>query len=154
MPIPPSHPSIRLMKCDSVEAVLRLVAEGVREVLGVREKDVMLRMSKLPERIYALYVVGTNVIVLNREAFLKLPEELSGDKGLINSYTYFILLHEYLHLLGVLDEWRVYEYARRVCTEQLGRFHPATLLSMRGPPAPPPRALRTLLREQMICFER
>ncbi|RLF05838.1 MAG: hypothetical protein DRK00_03320 [Thermoprotei archaeon] len=152
MPIPPSHHSVRLLECSSIASILRLVTEGVSRVLGVRKRDVRLRVEKLPRSVYALHILGTNIIVLNEEALRRLPDELSGDKVLVNSYTYFILLHEYLHLLGIVDERQVYEYARKVCKELLGRYHPATLLTMHGPPAPPPRALKSLLRSRMLFY--
>ncbi|RLE94350.1 MAG: hypothetical protein DRJ96_09450 [Thermoprotei archaeon] len=150
MPIPPSHHSVRLLRCNSVTSILRLVAEGVSKVLGVKGRAVELRMKNLPRNVYALHLLGTNIIVLNEEALHRLSEELSGDRALINSYTYFILLHEYLHLLGIVDEAQVYKYAYKICKELLGRYHPATLLSMHGPPAPPPRALKSLLKMQML----
>jgi hypothetical protein len=49
----------------------------------------------------------------------------------VNSYIFLILLHEYLHSLGVLDEGEVAALSMKVIREALGEDHPAYKMAPR-----------------------
>jgi hypothetical protein len=72
-------------------------------VLKERRGGLMLYLANLPPQIGALHQVGSNSIVLNR-LVLKAIESLAKSRRELNSFIYTILLHEYLHSLGYIDE--------------------------------------------------
>ncbi len=51
----------------------------------------------------------------------------------INSYVYSILLHEYLHALGYVEERDVRRLVYDVSLETFGPEHPATQIASKGP---------------------
>jgi hypothetical protein len=56
----------------------------------------------------------------------------STDKRVYNAYCFHLLLHEYLHALGYLDEEEVRDLVHEVCSLALGKDHPATIMAERG----------------------
>ncbi|KPV63844.1 MAG: hypothetical protein AOA66_0573 [Candidatus Bathyarchaeota archaeon BA2] len=80
--------------------------------------------------IGAFHPVGSNIIVMNR-APLKVAVK-NTDKTTFNSYCFHLLLHEYLHSLGYIDENNVKELTQEVCMLALGKAHPATVMAERG----------------------
>ena len=78
----------------------------------------------------AFHLVGSNIIVIN-----KAPLEVasrSTEKKVYNAYCFHLLLHEYLHSLGYLDESEVRELTQEVFMLALGKAHPATVMAERG----------------------
>ncbi|MFQ6085689.1 MAG: hypothetical protein ACE5OY_05440 [Candidatus Bathyarchaeia archaeon] len=123
----------RLGNCTSFKEIFGIVKEAVKRELGLARGGLMLGLSDLPaagERfVGGLYPVGSNIIVLNR-----IPLEMLSNTTdeLFNSYCFYVLLHEYIHTLGVLNERQVSELTYRVCRNALGPSHPATRISLMG----------------------
>jgi len=78
----------------------------------------------------AFHPVGSNIIVMNKVP-LKMASR-STEKRVYNAYCFHMLLHEYLHSLGYLDESEVRELTQEVCMLALGKAHPATVMAERG----------------------
>jgi hypothetical protein len=95
--------------------------------LGVHRVGLMLYLGDLPIRVGGFHPLGTNEIVINRR-LVKTPLE-DGDKA--NIFT--LLLHEYLHSLGYLDEGEVRSLTYRISAENFGRDHPVTRAAVLGP---------------------
>jgi hypothetical protein len=94
----------------------------------------MLGLANLGMRrgyfIGAFHPVGSNIIVMNKaplEVALK-----STDKQVYNAYCFHLLLHEYLHSLGYVNEETVRELTHEVCRLALGNDNPATIMAERG----------------------
>jgi len=87
--------------------------------------------------IGAFHPVGSNIIVMNK-APLKIAMEKT-EKKIYNSHCFLLLLHEYLHSLGYLDEERVRELTEEVCQLALGEGFPATIMAKKGVTAYFPR---------------
>jgi hypothetical protein len=51
----------------------------------------------------------------------------------INAFVYSILLHEYLHSLGVIDESEVRRLVNEISLKTFGPDHPASQIAARGP---------------------
>lgn len=80
--------------------------------------------------IGAFHPVGSNIIVMNK-APLKIAMEKT-EKRIYNSYCFLLLLHEYLHSLGYLDEEKVRELTAEVCELAFGNRHPVTVMAKNG----------------------
>ena len=114
--------------------VFELVKKSAERSLGLRRAGLMLYLAKLPKHIGAYHTMGTNGIVMNRTILDMITH---GAKSLreINSYVYSILLHEYLHALGYMEERDVRKLVYDVSLETFGPDHPATQIASRGPGA-------------------
>jgi hypothetical protein len=114
--------------------VFELVKKSAERSLGRRRAGLMLYLAKLPKHIGAYHTIGTNGIVMNRTL---LDMVTHGARSLreINSYVYSILLHEYLHALGYIEEKDVRRLVYDVSLEAFGANHPATQIASKGPGA-------------------
>jgi len=78
----------------------------------------------------AFHLIGSNIIVMNR-----VPLETAlrtAENKVYNAYCFHLLLHEYLHSLGYMDEEEVRELTEEICRSALGDTHPATVMAERG----------------------
>ena len=120
--------------CEDFGDVFQLVKKSAERSLGQRRAGLMLYLARLPKHIGAFHTVGTNGIVMNRNT---LDVITHGARSLreINSYVYSILLHEYLHALGYIEERDVRKLVYDVSFETFGPDHPATQIASKGPGA-------------------
>jgi hypothetical protein len=87
----------------------------------------MLLLGNLPMNVGAFHPMGTNEIVLNRRLF-------KSKTGMSErSHVFAILLHEYLHTLGIEDESQVRRLTYRVCLDNFGRSSPVVDAALTGP---------------------
>jgi hypothetical protein len=112
------------------EAIFRLVKRVVEERLGIRRAGLMLIIADAPTGVLAYHEVGSNAIVLNRR---HLEPWLAGkSREDANSYIFVLLLHEYLHSLGILDEGEVRRLVKTLVNSYLGPEHMATKIARGG----------------------
>jgi len=100
-----------LDECKDLSDVFAVVKKAVEDILGQRRAGLMLGFGDLPMSIAAFYVVGSNIIVMNENLYYKVLEE-SPDT--INTWSFRILLHEYLHSLGYKREIEVRMLVREI----------------------------------------
>jgi len=124
----------RLDECDSLGDVFELVKESVKRFLNRQRAGLMLGLADLGMRrgyfIGAFHPLNSNIIVMNKR-----PLELAlrtTDKQVFNAYCFHLLLHEYLHSLGYVNEGDVKKLTYEVCELAFGRAHPATVMAERG----------------------
>jgi len=110
------------------------VKQSVKKFLNRHRRGLMLGLADLGMKrgyfVGAFHLVGSNIIVVNR---VPLETALRNtDKKVFNAYCFHLLLHEYLHSLGYIDEREVRELTQEVCRLALGNTHPATIMAERG----------------------
>ena len=108
--------------------IFALVKKAVKRSLGEHRVGLMLYLGNLPFKVGAFHPLGTNDIVLNRRLLDAVKSEL-GEKA----YLFSILLHEYLHTLGYVDERQVRGLTYKVCVENFGSEHPVVEAALTGP---------------------
>ena len=120
-----------LDKSKDFQEIFSLVKKVVKKIVNEARVGLMLVLDSLPAKIGAYHEVGSNAIVLNRRI---LDAVIKSGKTLreINSYIFTILLHEYLHSLGHLDERQVQEISYKVTSNTFGENHPATRFVING----------------------
>lgn len=123
-----------LDKCENFVDVFELVKKTAERSLGQRRAGLMLYLARLPKHIGAFHTMGTNGIVMNRNT-LDLITHGARSLREINSYVYSILLHEYLHSLGYVQEEDVRKLVYDVTVDAFGPEHPATQIASKGPSA-------------------
>lgn len=117
-----------LQACRNFGDVFELVKRSVEETLHQRRAGLMLYLADLPLAVGAYHEVGSNTIVVN-SALLKMVEGRAKSREEVNAYLYSILLHEYLHALGYIEEAKVRRLVYLVSKDILGPEHPATRMA-------------------------
>lgn len=133
--------------CRNFGDVFELVKKTVERSLGQRRSGLMLYLAELPDQIGAYHGVGTNGIVMNKAALDAVTRSARTIRE-INSYVYSILLHEYLHALGHIEEPQVRRLVFEISKENLGEDHPATEIAHKGPAVMFPGVGEPRLRER------
>ena len=122
----------RLEKCESIADIFELVKEAVLKHLGTSRAGLTLVLAELGSSDYgfvgAYYPVGSNTIVMNRSVLRRLRTEAPE---LFKAYVFHVLLHEYLHALGVLDEAQTGLYTYNITRSAFGEEHVATKLALK-----------------------
>jgi len=120
--------------CNSLAEIFELVKQSVKLVLNKHRAGLMLGLANLGMRrgsfVGAFHPMGSNIIVMNRAPFevaLRI-----ADKSVFNAYCFHLLLHEYLHALGYVDEEQVRDLVHEVCNLTLGKDNSATIMAERG----------------------
>ena len=120
----------RLAKAKGIADVFEAVKEAVRRVLGKERAGLMVvtqELGNVPNGFLGAYfVVGANAIVVNQTPLRRIQET---EPTLYIPWLFGVLLHEYLHSLGVLDEKEVRGVTNQVAEAVLGPDHPATKMA-------------------------
>jgi len=120
----------RLESADNFGDVFEIVRDSVERVLGERRVGLSLGLAEMPNMVGAMHGVGSNMILMNR-TILEFVNRSARSRLEVNSFVYHILLHEYLHSLGHVDEGQVRALTRKVTTEVFGQDHVASRISSR-----------------------
>jgi len=121
----------RLDKCKSFGDIFELVKRTVKIILGHERSGLMLYLGNLPLYVQAFHQIGSNGIVMNKR-LLNLMFKSSSSITEVNSFTFSILLHEYLHSLGYVDESQVRRLVYEISKEAFGTDHRATKMALNG----------------------
>jgi hypothetical protein len=120
----------RLEESESFAEIFDLVKKSVQETMDKRRDGLMLALQDLPEDLGAYYGLGSNFIVMNK-ALLEKFNAAYNEKD-TKAYVFSILMHEYLHSLGYVDE----EFARaltyQISKSVLGEDHMSTRIAKHG----------------------
>jgi hypothetical protein len=107
--------------------IFELVKTVVRKTTGKERPGLMLGLANLgggPQGfVGAFYPIATNIIVMNSLPLKRIKET---DPALYKPYVFHILLHEYLHTLGMIDEAAARQKAYDISALAFGKTHPVT----------------------------
>lgn len=127
---PVTEAAKRLAEADGLASLFALAKELVDEHLDRSRVGIMVGLQSLglsPNGyLGGYYVAGSNAIVLNRDVLAHVE---ATRPELSNAYAFHVILHEYLHALGLFDEATVRENTLEVCRHALGPEHPATRIA-------------------------
>jgi hypothetical protein len=119
--------SLELEQAKSFHDIFALVQRSVELVLNESRAGLNLGIMDLGNKqgqfLGAFYPSESNIIVMNATPLKKITET---NEELFKPYVYFVLLHEYLHSLGYLDEKDVRNISYEICSGILGEEHMAT----------------------------
>ena len=120
----------RLDEARSLADIFEVVKALVEESLNKRRGGLMLGMANLGNDPHGFmggfFTTGTNVIVLNK---IPLQRIMETRPELYKPYVFHVLLHEYIHSLGCLDESEVQRQVHQITREALGEDHLATQIA-------------------------
>ncbi len=107
--------------------IFEIIKEAAEKVLGKSRAGLMLGLANLGgsqgSYLGAYYPVASNMIVLNTFPLKRLNQT---RKDLVKPYVFMVLLHEYIHSLGFLDEKQTRELTYKVCEKLFGSTHLTT----------------------------
>ncbi|MFH1328612.1 MAG: hypothetical protein ABIH76_07230 [Candidatus Bathyarchaeota archaeon] len=119
----------KLDKCENFGDVFELVKASVETTLKQHRGGLMLYLADLSPSIGALHGLGSNGIVINRLVF-NTVSLFAKSKSELYSFLYAVLLHEYLHSLGYVDELDVRRLTLKVAEATFGADHLTTTMAM------------------------
>ena len=124
----------KLDDCNTLAETFELVKQSVKRFLNRHRSGLMLGLADLGMKqgyfVGAFHLVGSNIIVMNRTPLETALQTV--DKRIFNAYCFHLLLHEYLHSFGYIDEEEVRDLTQDVCRLALGNSHPATVMAEQG----------------------
>ncbi|HUS99765.1 MAG TPA: hypothetical protein VMY59_05530 [Candidatus Thermoplasmatota archaeon] len=111
---------------DTFEEVKKVVQKNERRsraglMLGLQEIG-----ASLDGFIGAYYPVASNIIIVNKTPLRRI---LETNRALLKPYIFHVLLHEYIHTLGFLDEETTGKKTYEISKQQFGEHHIITELS-------------------------
>ena len=114
----------------SLADIFELVKRAVERDVGYARGGLMLGLADLGNHpqgfIGAFYPVATNVIVMNKVPLARIKET---NPKLYTAYAFHVLLHEYLHSVGYLDEAQCRRKVFELSYALFGDHHPVTLIA-------------------------
>jgi len=115
---------------QSLIETFELVKEAVRKSEGRSRAGLMLGLQELGSSlngfIGAYYQVASNIIIVNSTPLRRIIET---NPQLLKPYGFHVLLHEYIHSLGFLDEDITEKKTYNITKEYFGEEHIATKFS-------------------------
>lgn len=121
-----------LERCKSYGDIFEVVKKAVRETIGLHRAGLMLYLRSLPPNIGAYYQVGSNGIVLNKLLVSVMSRSFLSKTEYV-SFVFSLLLHEYLHSLGFLDERKVRRLVYGISVKTFGEDHPTVKMALNPP---------------------
>src|SRR4030042_1403566 len=120
----------QLDETKSLADIFEVVKSLVLNSTGKCRGGLMLGMANLgnhPQGFFGgFFTTGSNVIVLNKIPLQRIKET---RPELYKPYVFHVLLHEYIHTLGFLDEQMVRSKVHQITREALGDEHLATQMA-------------------------
>ena len=119
---------------NDFSGLFNLVREIILEKMNKKRSHILLGLIELGFNrgsfIGGLHIGGTNEIFLNKSA-LKVMERES-PREYYKAYIFILLLHEYIHSVGVMNELRTRKFTRVIAQDVFDSEHPVTKLAVEG----------------------
>lgn len=118
------------LKTELIE-IFESVKDVVKSTEGRSRSGLMLGLQELGSTlngfIGAYYPISSNIIVMNKTPIRRIIET---NSKLFNPYSFHVLLHEYIHSLGFLDESLTRKKTYDISKKKFGENHIITKLSV------------------------
>ncbi|MBD3203070.1 hypothetical protein GF327_02150 [Candidatus Woesearchaeota archaeon] len=120
----------KLQKAKNIQELFELVKEICYVHFGKDQAGLMVGLSDLG--IYggsflgAYYSLNANTIVINKKPLSRIRQT---NPDLYKPYVFHILLHEYIHSLGYMDETIVRKLVYEISVNYLGKNHLAVKIA-------------------------
>lgn len=120
----------QLKKAKTFADIFEIVKEVVREFLGAEQAGLLVGVTDLGSHgqgfIGAFYSLNSNMIIINKRPLARL---LQTNPSLYNYYLFHIMLHEYIHSIGSLDEAQTRQLVYELSQHYFGANHLVTQLA-------------------------
>jgi hypothetical protein len=126
----PDRYKLKLEAAKDIPCIFDVVTKAVQETMGFKRSGLELGLVELEgshgHYIGCLHPIGTNMIVVNK---LPLERVKESSPQICKSYLFHVLLHEYLHTVGIWDDKMIHEGVIAMTRQLFGDDHPATKLA-------------------------
>jgi hypothetical protein len=123
--------ALKLEEASNLSDIFEIVKDAVRKVMKTGRAGLTLGLAEMGGGedywIGAFYPVGSTTIVMNKTSMRRISET---EPQLFNAYAFHVLLHEYLHSLGYIDEKRTRNLVYWVAGEIFGEDHVVTQMAL------------------------
>jgi len=122
--------SKQLEEAKDLPDIFEIVKKAVYVTKRGRRSGIMLGLTDLGAGKYqwigGYHVISTNGIIMNSRPIAYITQH---NPSLLKPYEFVILLHEYIHSLGILDESKCREMTHEICLELFGFDHFTTKMA-------------------------
>ena len=119
---------------DNISDLFRLICTVVDRLLDKTRPGILIGLVNLGfdrgNFIGGLHYSGTNEIFLNKSALNVMKEESKPEY--YKAYIFFVLLHEYIHAVGVQNEWTTRTLTKEIILSLFDFQHPLGILAIDG----------------------
>lgn len=120
----------RIANTRNFSQIFDLVKEVVMDHTGLEQAGLMVGVADLGMAtngfVGAFYSLNANTIVINKRPIESL---LKRNPDIFKYYLFHLLLHEYVHSIGVYDEQMTRQLVYEICNAYFGGEHILTELS-------------------------
>jgi len=121
----------RISHIKDFNDAFELVKMAVNEKFKMHRAGLSLILQGLPNNLGAYHILGSNMIILNRRILDIIRQGKSNEE--YNSYLFMVLVHEYIHSFGIVDEIEVRNMTYDLCKSMLGEDHVASIMARYQP---------------------
>ena len=120
----------KLKNAKSIPQIFEVVRETVKDTFSVDRSGLKISLNNLDTTsqgiLGAVYFPQDSLIVVNKKilSFIK-----KKKPKFMKSYLFHVLLHEYLHSVGFIDEVEVRKLAFLISNKHFGKDHDVTKLA-------------------------
>ncbi|HXZ23409.1 MAG TPA: hypothetical protein VEH08_01605 [Methanomassiliicoccales archaeon] len=126
----PSRFPSKLEKAKTIADVYEVVKDAVHACEGWSRAGLMLGLAELGSDadsvVGGLHPLGSNIIILNKMPMRRVKE---ARPELLKPYLFHVLLHEYLHTIGIVEEELTQERVKEISLRLFGPEHLVTKLA-------------------------
>lgn len=120
----------RLEEAETIADVFEIVKDSVRHVIDRDRAGLMLGLADLGNVsngfLGGYYQIASNAIIMNKNPLRRIQET---NPELFKPYVFYVLLHEYLHALGVMEEARTRALVYTIAKDVFGENHIVTKMA-------------------------
>ena len=120
----------RIAEAKSIGEMFSIVKEMVGEFLKVEQAGLLVGLSDLGMHgssfVGAFYSPDANTIIINKRPLAKV---LRQNPRNFNNYLFHVMLHEYVHSLGLYNEEQTRQLVEEMATHHFGQSHPITQMT-------------------------
>ncbi len=123
-----------IIKSSDFSGLFNLVRDIISDKMNKKRSHILLGLIELGFNrggfIGGLHLGGSNEIFLNKSALKVMQSESKSEY--YKAYLFILLLHEYIHSIGVMNELKTRKFTRVIAQEVFDDNHPVVKLAVEG----------------------
>jgi hypothetical protein len=121
----------KILHLSDFNEAFELVKSTVEARYKMHRAGLSLVLQVMPTNLGAYHVLGSNLIIANKRILDIIKKYKSNEE--YNSYLFMVLVHEYLHSFGIIDELQVRKMTYTLIASLVGEDHMATSMARYQP---------------------
>jgi hypothetical protein len=121
----------KILHLSDFNEAFELVKSTVEARYKMHRAGLSLVLQAMPTNLGAYHVLGSNLIIANKRILNIIKKYKSNEE--YNSYLFMVLVHEYLHSFGIIDELQVRKMTYTLIASLVGEDHMATSMARYQP---------------------